>query len=676
MNKIPYPLQNILQTRHQFKVLLEDTETKELEDEFLKKYPRYEVAGTFGEQALDRLKEIATDPMTYKVGLTLLLVGALAPATLPLMVAGGLVAGTYSAAQQAQQGNYGAAAVDLGLGALPFGTKGGRAAAIGKTPQGTKLWQRQSEPGRVRPNLPPIPPPRPQISPDVLANLRQRIQDGQNVPEVPFRAPTTAPDWTSQTPKFSEPITIEPWQASASEAMGKVPEMSPWQKAELDMRMANPLRQGMPGTRVRSDVPGGSELVSPYGLSKKDIARIEKFGNAAEKDVIARAKQRQVGRAIGGRVGEQLANSESPIIKAAIDNYYKNYGPEQPSLELARAELRKAGVDVGTQSTSTVPKDLFTPKPPQPTVVPTLIVPKQPHEYSSDDAYIRAVEEQTGTRVTPEEANALRQVYADSVRAQEIASMGMERLPSTSEFNIRQTTEAPGPLRIAARKAAAAGGAAAEAITQMPDTLIPEPPPAYRTLAPAPIKEPFARTETPHIPSRPSYAPTEPLVPSTPTSAPRISVPPISIGTPSNIDLSTILPTTNAQGQIQAPTPVAAATPAPVSAAATAPVQVSPSTPAPAIAPTTAPIAAFYPFNIQQPESPPPQLPTEQIPQIPEEPIGQRRKKPFLGSDGKGRGAKRDTKDLVAMVAPSSEELMIALKRGQLGAVSGYYQLA
>lgn len=620
MSNLPPTLQHILKQRYENKVLLE--KRKEQEDPFLEQYPRYKAVGEFGGQALERLKEIGTDPETYKMAALATLLGIAFPPSIPFIIAGAAGAGTYSAYQQAQSGNYGAAAVDVGLGVLPLGTKGGRASF---------------KPGAAKNvRARPVAAPEAAASSSVLANLRQRMQAAQQPPDVAFKIPEPKP------PKeFADVL----WDAS--KGVSELPPLTPWELVQAEMRLTSPPRQGMPGTTVRG-VDGKPTRVSPYGLTDKEIRRIEKFGNAAEKDIISKAKQRKVGRAIGGEVGERIASSESPFIKGVVDKYYQTqreagWAPQEPSIGQARETFRRSGIPV-------VPLEITQPK--QPEIVMRPVIVLQPYQYSNRAEYIQAVQKEVRKKLTDEEIAELSKVYDESVRH---AGYGARTLPIEPVHSVEYSdgfTSKKAPMPETLRKAASGAGVAVElATTGGAKTVeIPPPqPPAVVEVVPSTSRA----IETTKVPSVPETRPTTGVskTQSTAKSTTQIPVPvsseekPVSSEEPEKekqVDTSQDSEVTKEQQkQID---------------------QYNQITPAIAAA------SLFFPFKGS------PNLPPKEIPQIPREPLAKRKFQ--IEPTKQEKKQPSDLQDLVALLAPDSEELRTALKRGQLGQISGYYQLA
>ena len=468
-------------------------------------------------------------------------------------------------------------------------------------------------------------------------------------------------------------MEFEPSDWAASQGMSELPPRSPWQNVETDMWLQDPARPGMPGTRVRSDVPGGSELVSPYGLSPKEIARIEKFGNAAEKSAIQKAKQEKLGKLIGGRVGDQVAASESPFMKSVIDDYYKAFGTE-PSQAAAREWMSTRGISDTSAYDPSVP---LKSKPIEKSVVPTIISPKQPYEYSDKKEYLEAIENQIDRKLTDVEIDNLGKVYDESV-ASNLETNINRNLGSPSDAQMfprlsRYTGEyiepsaepvrpsQPGPIRRAAAALALTGeltGSAPRISEPFPAT-----PPSAVDLVPGKVTEPFSRPTSVEatIPSVPSGTPK-----STPSSKPSV--------TTTTTPATTVVPKISVSDILKDETPKEQEKPT----SDQSEVETNADREnylgkyidkAPAIIPAA--IMARAMANTSTDAGIIGEKPT-----VPGDRGPQRFK--ILPSSGGGRryNQGRDTDDLVAMIATSAEELRTALKRGQLGAVSGYYQLA
>ena len=229
-------------------------------------------------------------------------------------------------------------------------------------------------------------------------------------------------------------------------------------------------RPGMPGSRVRRDVPGGSQRISPFNLTKKELANIAKFGTDVEKDIVARANLEKLGKALGGKVGERIAQSDTPMTKeiarrwAEFNQSLGRDVSEPPSALEAERFKRGLGVS-GLQ-----PPVKFV-APPKATVgmdFPAL-PPIRPAAYETFDDYVKAYEDSTNAKISEKERGVLEKEYEASIMAERPAKVSMGGTPTAIDKTLAKIQSKGAKL------------AKAAAVTTVPPELaavIPEPPPA------------------------------------------------------------------------------------------------------------------------------------------------------------------------------------------------------
>jgi hypothetical protein len=428
-------------------------------------------ASTFFQQAGERVSELATDPETYKMLALGVLLTLAFPVAAPIVVIGGTALAASSAISQASEGDYGAAAVDTTLGILPFGSKSVRGSFVPRSRTQISPRTRIQQPSK-------------QGSAEAPKDLtRPESLDLKPKELGPFVAPETKYKLSAEQMADLEPLsqTFAGWK------------MNPWEAGSKASEFIEPKRQGMPGTAVRSDTPAGYRRISPFNLTKKEIARIEKFGNVAEKEALARARQKQLGKAIGGSVGERIQDSDTPFMKAVIDRY--------TALNNARVpETAEAGEYL---SLSGSPNPSFVRHlPPRISSVP--VIPQRPWAFGSLESYQEAVSKQLDRPLNKEELTYTEKVYNEDVKRRRIETQEREIRPDFDVSQIQgKRTEEKGPIRKAAEKTAsiaATASAAAESTPVYPEALTVKPPPPIVSRANLPRVKQYEYT--PEIPTR------------------------------------------------------------------------------------------------------------------------------------------------------------------------------
>lgn len=416
-----------------------DVESESLMKEVEGKETAY-TASTFFQQAGERVSELATDPETYKMlALGFVLTFAF-PAAAPFVVIAGAAGAAASATQQASRGGYGGAAVDVTLGALPFASKNIRASFSprGQLPQ-TRA-PRSNAPSETAPSAPEN-----LTAPESLKPSKSEFSDIQ-FKYVPYQL-------------SGEMAELEPISKVFSDF-----QFNPWEFAKGVGEYVQPKRRGMPGTVVRRD--GTYKKVSPYNLTDKELARIEKFGNMAEKEAIARAKQKKLGKAIGGSVGEKIEQSDTPFIKAVIDRYTAFQNSKVPGTEEAGKNLEFSGM----------PELKFVSVLPRTKLIP--IIPQRPSAFGSLESYQKAISKQLERDLTSEELSYTEKVYNDDVRKKRIETSEKEVVPEVDYSKFKGEKTEKGPTRLAAEKTAAVGSGISQLGQAVPETIATKPPPA------------------------------------------------------------------------------------------------------------------------------------------------------------------------------------------------------
>jgi hypothetical protein len=457
-----------------------EMDERQSQQKFLQKeYPTLANVDKFTNQAVDRIKELGTDPAFLAMAVGSVLLTMAVPALgIPLGLAA-LGLGGYSAYQQASQDDYGGAAVDLTLG-LAGGRAGLRALGKPATARGAYSAAARSAAKET---------------PKATDTGMPESLKTQEPPTVKFQDPL-AYDWLDVT---GTRRASYPYQPSIETPIEFGP-MSGW-----DLAFRGQGRPGTFGTRVRTS-EGGSARLSRMP-TKKQRAKIERFGTAEEKAALARADQKRLGKQIGGEVGERISQSDIPVVKQAIANYNKlaremgvdTAVPPTPQ-QIAFFE-RQAGFVPQPQIT----RDIFgTRQKGTGTFEPeAYILPRNPSDYDSASEYINAVAESRGRELNQTEKNYLERAYAEDVRAKKMFER--EPTPTLSQPGEGGIIKDLGPKT----KTVAAIGAVPGAVAgPLSSTKIPElaPTTSYTAKAPAQAKysysfEPFIPSKTQNIPA-------------------------------------------------------------------------------------------------------------------------------------------------------------------------------
>jgi hypothetical protein len=479
-------------------------------------------ASTFFQQAGERVAELATDPETYKMLALGVLLTLAFPAAAPIIVIGGTALAASSAISQASEGDYGAAAVDATLGILPFGSKSVRGSFVPRSRTQISPRTRIQQPSKA-----PVETPENLTRPESLNFKPKELE--------PFVAPESKYNLSAEQMAELEPIS----QAFAGW------KMNPWEAARNASEFIEPKRQGMPGTAVRADTPAGYRRISPFNLTKKEIARIEKFGNMAEKEALARARQKKLGKAVGGSVGERISDSDTPFMKAVIDRYTALNNARVPETAEAGEYLSLGGY----QNPS------FVRTTPKPKITLTPVIPQRPWAFGSLESYQEAVSKQLDRPLNKEELTYTEKVYNEDVKRRRIETQERE-IKTDFDFSKLNSNkyEEKGPIRKAAEKMAATAAtvsAAAESTPVYPEALTVKPPPPIVSRVNLPQVKQYEYI--PQIPPRnitPESSTVYPKnfstinVSSSPITIPVDATPPISTAP---VDLS---PTSNIRGVV------------------------------------------------------------------------------------------------------------------------------
>ena len=454
---------------------------RQRQQKFLQReYPNLAKVDVFVNQAVDRIKKIATDPASLAIAVGgILLTIALPAAAIPLGVAA-IGLGGYSAYQQASAGDYGGAAVDLALGAAG-GVAGLR--SIGKPATARGAYSASTRTSTK------VPPPKPATETGMPESLKTPPSE---LPSTKFVDPTLWDYYNLTGPKK---IDYKPSIEFETPVQFGTP--SGW-----DVGFRGPSRPGTFGSRVRTP-EGDSARVSRLP-TKKERARIEQRGTPEEKAALARAEQKRLGQQLGGKVGERVATSDIPVVKQAIANYNK----------LAR----EIGLDVNTAPTAEQIKPYekaagFTPQrmqmapgDPRPVwgkgipVENTVVLPRKPSDYASVNEYIDAVSNSKGRELNQTEKTYLERAYAEDVRAQKM----FQREPSStmsSQSQAGNVISDVGPITKAVGVSGSVPGTVATATGSIKIPEIPSPSP-YVAKAPTQTKVPYSFE--PFIPSKTS----------------------------------------------------------------------------------------------------------------------------------------------------------------------------
>lgn len=675
MNNLPFPLQDILRQRYQSSFLLEKRddgiEKQYKKIEYLPEPPKQPYEGPpkgFGNQVINRLKEIGSDPWTYAalIGAGILSLPPLTPVTVPLLAAGGLAMGIGSAANQAAEGDYGAATVDAALGLLPFGSKGVRGTFSPFLKGGAK------SPVAINPTRSV-----PVVEVDPLTGLRREINTRMF---DPIERNTTM-DQMNRWVKDVERAGFEPWQWEASEAISQAAEAraaNPW-KSVLD-DMANP--RGTPRRRR-----GQTWEVSPRFPTRRELNQML---NSENPEVRLRAQMilnSQARAAIEGGRPRMGDSTETTMGRELIQDYLSAFPEDIPSETVVRNYLRGRGLNAPEPPTYSVGE-----LPPgfNYTVTPALNF-RRPADYSSKEDYLNSIEQTVKRELTPEEKQQLSGVYDSDVKKLEFELASETKVPLGSPKDVAYFENQLGnyeitepktePSMTPAQRTAAAAAAAAKLATSMPDVppieVAPTTPIAVAVDA---IPGSSVPTSRPSIPSSTPVRVDIPKIPSTPSSTPSTSRPtvPVDSRIPTANNIRVVIPTPTERVKIDVPEILKDIAPTDVTTDVDDSTEFldDQSTPDQAyfnltnFAPAAAVAAAMASTNFKD---------NAELRNVPEVPFGKGRGRfKILPSSGGGRASnrERENEDLVAMLAPSAEELRTALKRGQLGQVSGYYQLA
>lgn len=708
MNTIPVPLQNVLRQRYQTSLLLEKRdegiERQYKKIEYLPEPPEQQYKGPpegFGNQVTNRLKEIASDPWTYGALATgaLLAMSPLAPIAIPAMAITGAGLGGWNAYQQASEGDYGAATVDAALGLLPFGAKNVRGSipqlAKGKAFKDVALaFKDIAKPSPTSSTIPTssttgpaitINPRTGSVNIDPLTGLRMELISRRFDPI----AKNTTMDQINQWVKDAERTGFKPWQWEASEAMSQAAEAraaNPW-KSVLD-DMANP--RGTPRRRR-----GQTWEVSPRFPTRRELNQMLNSENPEVRlraQIILNSRTRAAIEGGRPRLGDP---TETTIGRELIQDYISGFGEDIPTETAARSYLRGRGLNAQeppTYSAGELPPGFNY------SVIP---VPnfRRPADYSSREDYLNSIEKTVKRELTPEERQSLSEVYDEDVRKLKFELERESRVPLGSPEDLAYFENQHGyyeipepatnPSMTPAQRTAAAVAAAAKLATSMPDV------PPIEVAPTTPIAVAVDATTGSSVPtSRPSIPSSTPVkvdipeIPSTPSRAPSTNTPAVPVNTPATtVDSRTstanitpvVIPTPTERVKIDVPEILKGIKPADVTTGIDDSTEFldDQSTPDQAyfnltnFAPAAAVAAAMASTNFKD---------NAELRDIPEIPFGRGRGRGRFrilpSSGGRAPNRERENEDLVAMLAPSAEELRTALKRGQLGQVSGYYQLA
>jgi len=691
MNTIPVPLQNVLRQRYQSSLLLEkrddgiDRQYKKIE--YLPEPPEQQYGGPpegFGNQVTNRLKEIASDPWTYGAlaAGALLAVSPLAPIAIPAMAIAGAGLGGWNAYQQASEGDYGAATVDAPLGLLPFGAKNVRGSipqlAKGKAFKDVALAFKD-----VAKPSPTSSTTRPVVEVDPLTGLRREINTRMF---DPLERNTTM-DQMNQWVKDAERAGFKPWQWEASEAMSQAAEAraaNPW-KSVLD-DMANPR-----GTSRRRR--GQTWEVSPRFPTRRELNQML---NSENPEVRLRAQtilNSQIRAAIQGERPRLGDPTETTIGRDLIQDYNSDFPEDIPTETVVRNYLRGRGLNAPEPPTYSAGE--LTPGFDY-NVTPALNF-RRPADYSSREDYLNSIEKTVKRELTPEEKQQLIGVYDSDVKKLEFELASETKVPLGSPRDVAYfenqlgnygiTEPKPQPSMTPAQRTAAAAAAAAKLATSMPDVApIEVAPTTPTTVAVDVIPVSSVSTGGPSIPRSTPVRVDIPKIPFTPSRAPSTNTPAVPVNTPTTPVDSRTSTANTIPVAIPATEPVKIDVPEILKDIAPTDVKTvvddssefldDQSIPDQAyfnltnFAPAAAVAAAMASTNFKD---------NAEIRNVPEVPFGKGRGRfRILPSSSGGRESNRgrENEDLVAMLAPSAEELRTALKRGQLGQVSGYYQLA
>ena len=280
-------------------------------------------------------------------------------------------------------------------------------------------------------------------------------------------------------------------------------------------RLLGQPRPGMPGSRVRT-VGGSSERVSPYNLTPKERASIERAGTDVERDIVQRAANKRLGKAIGGSVGERLSQSDSPIVKDIVNKWNElrqsaGIDPTQPpSAEELQAFRRSLGV-----SGEFPPPRQVKPVEPISLEYPSL-PPMAPREYRTFDDYKHAKEKAMDRELTPEEIASAETEYELSVTEKIPSDISTSQHPSSAEQTFAKVLQSK-TVKAAADVAAIPGVADTVAIPPSPPPIIGQATVTASSVA-KPTQNPIELTYTTSTPAKPNTVTSRSTVPPKPVA--------------------------------------------------------------------------------------------------------------------------------------------------------------